>query len=316
VADPPLTVAVCTRNRGSRISSTIASILANDGDFVLLVVDQSDDSSTEASVASYSGDPRLRYVRSSTRGLGAARNVALHAADTAVVVFTDDDVVVPSEWARTMHTVFERHPRVAVAFCNVEAGPHDPSAGFIPAYVRDEDQLVTTLVQKCRARGIGAGLAVRRDAALAIGGFDERLGAGGDFPSCEDGDIAVRALLDGWWVFETADVAVVHDGFRTWAEGRLLTRRDWLGIGAAYAKPLRRGRWRILPVIAYEGVGEALLRPLAELLRLRRPRGLMQAGYFWLGFARGWRAPLHADHLTYVASTSRLQRDEDQVRVA
>ena len=127
-----------------------------------------------------------------------------------------------------------------MVFSNVLAAAHDRQAGFIPAYVRHDTVMVRTMQDKCRARAIGASLSMRTATFEDIGGFDGALGAGGTFPSCEDGDAAVRSILRGWWVCETDATEVVHFGFRTWAEGKALTRRDWTGIGAAYANPPRR----------------------------------------------------------------------------
>jgi hypothetical protein len=131
-----------------------------------------------------------------------------------------------------------------------------------------------------------------------LGGFDPLLGAGAQFSSCEDGDVALRALLAGRHVFETDAVSVVHHGFRTWEEGRALTRRDWYGIGAAYAKPIRAGHFSATSVVLFEGVWRAALLPLTGLARGRRPQGLKRAWYFWRGFVTGLRTPL--DHATLV----------------
>jgi len=65
-----------------------------------------------------------------------------------------------------------------------------------------------------------------------VGGFDEQVGPGARFPSGDDWDIAHRALLKGWHVYETADLTVLHHGFRTLEQGRAHMRRDWLAIGA------------------------------------------------------------------------------------
>jgi hypothetical protein len=198
-----------------------------------------------------------------------------------------------------MGRVFDLHPAVAVAFCNVTDAAHDPSAGFVPTYTRKGAAEVSSVWGKIGARGIGAGLAVRRSMVNELGGFDPLLGAGARFSSCEDGDIALRALIAGRHVFETDAVAVVHDGFRTWAEGRELTRRDWYGIGAAYSKPIRAGHLTALSVVAYEGIWRALLLPMSSLLRLRRPTGLKRACFFWQGFLDGLRTPIHRASLVF-----------------
>jgi GT2 family glycosyltransferase len=184
-------------------------------------------------------------------------------------------------------------------FCRVNAAEHDRNKGFVPTYELVSDQIARKASEKVLARGIGAGMAMRRDVALAFGGFDEGLGPGSKFMDCEDGDLAVRHLINGWWIYETAAVAVVHDGFRTWEQGRELTRRNWIGIGAAYAKPLRAGYWQYLPVVLYEGIYHALFKPLARLLLLKRPQGLAQVFYFWRGFFSGLRTPLDHQKLIY-----------------
>lgn len=295
-----ISAVVCTRDRGDRIASTLETILAGDAaNFEVVVVDQSDSDDTEAAVRRFADDPRLRYHRSDERGLGRARNTGLDLASGAIVAFTDDDVTVPADWLRTMHAVFDDHPQVGVAFCNVTAAPHDPDAGFVPTYERTGSVEITTVRGKCRARGIGAGLAVRAAALADIGGFDALLGAGGRFSSCEDGDVALRGLLAGWHVYETDQVTVVHDGFRTWAEGRELTRRDWYGIGAAYAKPIAARRFGAIVVVAYEGVWRAIVQPWQPVLSGQRPQGLKRGAYFWKGFVAGLRTPVDRQTLLF-----------------
>lgn len=296
---------VCTRNRGQSVISTVASILeSEDCDFEVVVIDQSTDDSTEESIRRFQSDSRVRYFRSAEVGLGRARNSGLRVAKGAVVAFTDDDVTVPPNWLSTMAGVFAEHPQVAVAFCNVAPAPFDENLGFIPAYQRCGSVEVSTVLGKCRARGIGAGLAVRRSALLSLGGFDPLLGSGAKFSSCEDGDVALRALLVGWHVFETDAVSVLHDGFRTWQEGRDLTRRDWYGIGAAYAKPIRAGRLKAGVVVLYEGVWMAAIRPLGALFARRRPQGLRRAVYFWRGFLHGLRLPVDRVTLLFADGAS------------
>jgi hypothetical protein len=181
----------------------------------------------------------------------------------------------------------------------VEAAPYDERAGFIPVYACAGRRVFTRVRDKSHARGIGAGIAVRRSAVLEMGGFDEMLGAGGVFPSCEDGDLAARALLLGYHVAETDEAAVTHFGFRTWEQGRDLSRRDWVGIGAAYVKPLRCGRWDFLPVVAREVFSWALWPPVRSLLMLGKPAGLSRFRYFLQGARLGWRTPIDSRTFLY-----------------
>ena len=300
---PDISAVVCTRNRGASVVATIQSILASTHpNFELVLVDQSTNRETEEAIAEFRTDPRLKYLPSATKGLGRARNIGMKQARGEVVAFTDDDCTVPTNWLEVMQATFRHNPRVTVAFCNVEVAPHDTTTGFIPGYVRSESKLVRNFWDKCKARGIGAGIAVRREQILALGGFDEELGAGGLFPSCEDGDMAVRALSRGQWVYETHEVAVLHYGFRTWEEGKELTKRDWVGIGAAYVKPLKAGTWGVLPVVLYESLRYCVFEPFAPLLRLRRPRGFSRLIYLIQGMLLGLKQPIDRAHLVYLAS--------------
>ena len=53
-----------------------------------------------------------------------------------------------------------------------------------------------------------AGKAVRRNMVEEIGRFDAMLGPGSRFPSCDDRDIAMRALLARYHVYETSTIAI------------------------------------------------------------------------------------------------------------
>jgi GT2 family glycosyltransferase len=303
--DPELlTALVCTCNRGSGIINTIISILSNKYPrFELIVVDQSTNDGTTRALAPFLSDPRIRYIRSETKGKGAALNTGLSASRSNIVAITDDDCEVPADWLERTRSALLTHPSVAVMFCSVTAAPHDPRAGFIPAYHRDDSKTVRTVLGKCTARGIGAGLAVRRDAVNALGGFDGMLGPGAAFPGCDDGDIAVRALLRGYDVYETNELAVLHHGFRSHQQGAEFSRREWYAVGAAYAKPLRCGYWSFAVVPAYEFIVHALWPIIYDIFRFRRPRGFNRVVGFLQGFARGLGTPVDAETLRFMELT-------------
>ena len=68
------------------------------------------------------------------------------------------------------------HPRAAIMFCNVLAPPHDRTAGYIPAYERTTDRTLTSVLQVRHGLGLGAGMAIRREAVLQFGGFRRMVG--------------------------------------------------------------------------------------------------------------------------------------------
>lgn len=299
---PAISVVVCTRNRGVSAVETVISILANTHpSFELILIDQSTNVETEQALEQFGADSRFHYIHSTSQGVSHARNIGLSLARAPLVAFTDDDCVVPSDWLSVIANTFAAQPQAAVVFCNVEAAPYDPKAGYIPVHIRKDSKLVRTLWDQCHASGIGAGMAMRRDATLEMGGFDEHLGPGARFPSGEDLDVAIRALLRGHYVYETHQVAVIHYGFRSLEQLRSLAKRDWIGLGAAYAKLIKCGHWNGLIVILYDSLVIGFLKPLSAIFRLRKPQGIRGVLFFVVGFIEGLSTPVDRKHVAYKA---------------
>ena len=279
---------ICTRNRAEPLVRVVSSLLSGETEpFELLVIDQSDGEEAERALEVFGGDARLRYHRSSQRGKGKALNEALALARGSVVVCTDDDCAAPAGWVHAMAQALESQPQAAVAFCQVLPVEHDRSAGYVPAYHLDRSRTLRSIGAICGGLGIGAGIAFRRDFVRSIGGFDEAFGPGGRFPSADEWDISIRTLLSGRHVFETADLSIVHDGFRSFEEGRAHARRDWLALGAVCAKPLRAGHWKAAVVPVWLFSSKAVWPPIADALALRKPRGIGRIVAFVQGFAQG-----------------------------
>ena len=289
---------ICTRNRPGDVVRAVRSLLASPESFELIVVDQSDGPDTKEALAELAADPRLCYVQSMTLGKGAALNEGLRVAHGDVVLCTDDDCEAPPTWVGAMATVFEEAPSAGVAFCRVDAPPYDPSEGYVPDFDRPR-RLLRSVGSLCGRLGLGAGMAIRRDVVLGLGGFDELMGPGAPFQSADDVDLALRMVLFGWHVYNTGDRAIVHHGFRNMIQGREHGRRNFTGLGAVCAKPVRAGRLRAM-VLPVWGLSHALSSPVLDLLRFRRPRGLSRITGFLSGFTRGLRVPVDREHLLFV----------------
>jgi GT2 family glycosyltransferase len=292
---------VCTRNRAAPAAHVVSSLLgANDEQLELIVIDQSDGPETEQALESFRSDPRFRYHRSKSRGKGAALNEGIRLASGAIVVCTDDDCEATPGWVTGMARALESQPTAVVAFCTVLPVPHDKTAGYVPSYHLKKNRLLRSVSEICGGLGIGAGMALRRDFVLSMGGVDESFGPGARFPSADEWDLSIRALLTGWHVYETADLSIVHDGFRTFQEGRKHARRDWIALGAVCAKPLRAGHLEaaIIPVWLFST--QALWPPLLDLLKLRKPRGVGRIFAFIEGFGSGVRTRVDKKSLRFV----------------
>lgn len=266
----------------------------------LIVVDQSDGDDTERALEPFKSDGRFRYHRSQSRGKGAALNEGIRLATAVIVVCTDDDCEATPGWITGMARALESQPSAVVAFCSVVPVPHDRDMGYVPAYTLKENRLLRSVSAICNGLGIGAGMALRRDFVLSIGGLDESFGPGARFPSADEWDLSIRALLSGRHVYETAELSIVHDGFRTFEEGRKHARRDWIALGAVCAKPLRAGHFEAAIIPLWLFSTRAVWPPIADALHLRKPRGIGRILAFIEGFGSGMMTRVDKASLRFV----------------
>ena len=220
-----VTAAVCTHDRVAMLARALDSLVAQQPAVAeILVVDNAprDDTTRELVAARY---PGVRYVREPLQGLDFARNRALAEARSDVVAFLDDDAVADRGWAAALAAVFDADSAVAVCTGRVEPlgeGTEGervfeanggfsrgarrirlPDAASEPLHGRP-----APLIAWAVSVGSGCSYAVRREAALALGGFDEALDLGAALPGGGDHDLLWRALRVGHAaVYEPAALA-------------------------------------------------------------------------------------------------------------
>jgi glycosyltransferase involved in cell wall biosynthesis len=181
-----ITVVLSTRNRGAAVAEAVRTILVNDHpDFEAIVIDQSDSDLPQESLEPFLNDPRLRYMRSPGRGRAAGLNAGIREAQGALVLMTEDDCAVPSNWLQEFEAAFATNPGIGIAFGNVLPAAHDPAAGVIPAHIRASPFLARGLRDKLHIEGIGTCMAIRRGVWQSLHGFDEMLVAGAPFKAGE-----------------------------------------------------------------------------------------------------------------------------------
>jgi glycosyltransferase involved in cell wall biosynthesis len=297
---PKISVVICTRNRGDKIIATLQSIVANKHpSFEILVIDQSTNDITEIELSRLGFERNFRYFRTQTKGVGLSRTLGMQKAHGEIVVYTDDDCTVPPNWLSVLEGIFDHHPKVGIVFCNVAPAEHDAQKYIIPHRIYKQNRVIKKVQDFAREIGMGAGMAVRREAGLSVGGFDGRMGPGSEFQSGEDLDLSFRILFNGWWVYETPDVSVIHFGHRTYQQFKELTKRDWIGIGGAFAKPVKCRKGQIFMPLFYVAGYLGLIDPFKPLLRMKRPQGFKRLPYFWQGFSKGLKTSVGCDNLLY-----------------
>ena len=213
---PSISVLVCTRNRAESIGKCVTAILANPvEEMELVVVDQSDDDGTTKAMAELD-DPRLRYLRTATRGLSRARNVGIEASLGAIVLFTDDDCYVEPSWVSRFLAEFERDPDLDAVYGRVLPFGEGGEDMQCPTTMQStEPRLVEGLKRERMQEAVGHGnsMAFRRDCFVRHGLFHEWLGAGTPMTGGEDTDFSFRILRSGARIYYSPKPVAYHDNW-------------------------------------------------------------------------------------------------------
>lgn len=303
---PNVAVVITTYNRSQFIENAVETVLDNDfGPFEVHIIDQGPGDGVSEKLSRFENDPRVNYHRSYTRGASIGRNTGVNATSADIVVFTDDDCIVPKNWLQHAVKPFIENENLGLLFGKVLAGDHNSDEGFIPTYNCQKAFQVSTVQGKNKIRGIAATSAVRRSAFLAINGFDTMLGPGAPFHSNEEGDLTVRMLIHGYDVRETPDFCVTHDGFRTYQEGRKLAWHNWFGIGGAYAKYLKIGPWSAIHIYFWELFFGAMNQIVQNTFIKRRPGGVTPLIAFLAGTLKSFFTPIDRQSYIFNAPTER-----------
>ncbi len=229
---PTVTVVVPVRDRVGALDRCLASVGT---DVPVVVVD--DGSSDPDAVAALCARRGARLVvRTVNGGPAAARNDAVAAVTTDVVAFLDSDCTVRPGWLDGLLWHFA-DPEVAAVAPRIRPvdPPSGPSARAVDRFGRAHSPLDLGPDEGEVGPGRAvryvptAALLVRREALVAVGGFDTALRVG------EDVDLVWRLGAAGWRVRYDPSVSVRHDEPRRWID--LLVRRFRYGTSAG---PLAR----------------------------------------------------------------------------
>ncbi|RVT97550.1 glycosyltransferase family 2 protein [Rhodovarius crocodyli] len=259
---------VATMGRDADIAVLLDSVLAQAWpDVEIIIVDQNKDNRVAPVVAAYEKRLPIIHIRTPRPHANAARNLGLGRAGGDVVAFPDDDCILPpgtlSKVARTME-----HEGA-----DVLTGPSASPAGGLGSGRWQPESAPITL-RNVWTSVIEFNLWLKRGVAVALGGFDEKLGPGSVYGSAEGNDLVARAIAAGHRCWYERPLEVIHPDKRLTdvATARAYTYGAGLGVVLARHRP---------PFMTWFAF---FWRPLVgvavSLLRGRRHH----AGYYWQTF--------------------------------
>jgi GT2 family glycosyltransferase len=225
-----ISVAVCTRNRASRLERCLGSMMTmnRDVEWQLVVVDNGSCDDTKAVIERAAQRLPVTYVWEGKRGLSHARNRAIAASRYSLIAFTDDDCLLAQDWLIAVVSSFSSDPALAVLGGRVDpAGDGDPSVG---SRMHDHSERVSTAKQMIELMS-GCNMSFRREVFDIVGPFDAAIGA------AEDIDFMYRALRQDLKLAYSPDIVVYHaHGRKTATEIESVSRNYVRGRGAFYWK--------------------------------------------------------------------------------
>ncbi|TZG29465.1 glycosyltransferase family 2 protein [Sphingomonas montanisoli] len=190
---PALSVIVPAYGVTTMLADALNSLRAQTrDDWEAIVIDDGD-----ARVAEYfepfSGDPRIRLLRTENGGLPVARNRAIAEARAPLISLLDaDDTYMPHYVAR-MIAAIEASAKRGVVSCDATYFGHDRVGERFSTYVPQRPPVnLGRLIR--REFNVFICATLRRDAVLEVGGFDPTL------KSAEDLDLWLRLAEAGWEV--------------------------------------------------------------------------------------------------------------------
>lgn len=258
---PPISVVLCTRERPDQLRGALESLCGVDyPDVEIIVVDNAPVTDATRRVVAEFEDRGIRRVVAPRAGLSSARNVGLGAATHDIVAYTDDDVVADIGWLRGVARGFARSSDVVCVSGLVPSGELRtlPQAYFDwrVSWADNTEARTYTLADppadvplfpfQVGIYGTGANFAVRRPEILALGAFDERLGAGTSTKGGEDLDIFFRVLVAGH-ALATEPTSIIWHRHRSDNDALMSQARGYgVGLGAWLSKVAVTAEYRRL----------------------------------------------------------------------
>lgn len=198
---PRVSVVVCAYNAADTLDDNLQSLeRLTYPDYEIIVVN---DGSRDDTGAIARAHPRVRVIETPNQGLSAARNVGLAEATGEIVAYTDADTRVDRDWLTFLVQPFLTSDVVGSGGPNVVPADDPPIAQCIarapggPTHVLLDDRIAEHVP--------GCNMAFKRDALLAIGGFNPIYLRAGD-----DVDVCWRLQARGWKIGFASSALVWH----------------------------------------------------------------------------------------------------------
>ncbi|WP_219642109.1 glycosyltransferase family A protein [Cohnella sp. CFH 77786] len=238
--------------------------------FELIIVDQNEDDRLVPIIERCRAKFDILRLRS-PRGLSRARNVGLQHVTGDIVSFPDDDCWYEPDLLGRAVLLFDRNPKaLIITGRSIDACGNDAVGKF---------DTVEGYVDKINVwrRAVSFTIFLKKEAADAIGGFDEEIGVGAGtiYHSGEETDYLLRAL-NQFSVYYYPDLTVRHPNPLKQFTPQIIRRayRYGCGFGKVVTKHQYTARFKI----------GALLKPFLGMMLFWTAFQFPKSMYYWNSF--------------------------------
>jgi GT2 family glycosyltransferase len=235
---PAVSIVMPTYNRSQYVVAAVEHLLnlkPPDGGFEIIVVDDGSKDDTATVLASQVDSGAIQLIRRANGGPAAARNTGIAASRGSIIALTDDDCQPAEDWLMQLLAVLESSSVAGVGGRTVPASVDSLVSRFVAR--RHVSELPASANGAVRWL-VTCNAAFKREALLAVGGFDESY----PVPGGEDTDLCARLISAGYTLGVAPDALVKHD--HTWRSARHFAH-TWYRYGRGDARHLRRDGQRL-----------------------------------------------------------------------
>ena len=254
-----LSIIITTRNRPDQLQRLLSSISEQDFTqaFEIIINDQSD----QKTPPNPPNKGTLIYIKDHALGISCGRNNAIKKASGDYLVILDDDITLKSNCLTKLDTLLNYYDGCS-CLCGLIVNIEDGRPFSRYGNKKYRGQMINRYnFNRC----LSSAIAIRRQAILELGLFDENLGAGRYFGGSEESDLVLRLLAKEHKVVCDSSYTVFHP--RT--DHQQMTTRDWLsksyhyglGRGGLFRKHLKTN-----PIWAVSQLTFSIILPLGVSL--------------------------------------------------
>lgn len=174
-----------------------------DGELELIIVDQNEDDSISEYIATQNVNYDIRVLKSNKRGLSVSRNIGIKLAKYRNLSFPDDDCLYPASTLSKVTSFFKDRPTVDIVCVDTR----DTQTGEKLPYTSKMKGEVKVTQNDIFKAVTSISIFVKNSKDVV---FDERLGLGAKFSSCEEFDYILQQISLGMSCFFTDKIHVLH----------------------------------------------------------------------------------------------------------